>query len=76
MKRKNTLRPDNSYTFDLHKAIPFWSMKEEQRKAIWEDGVHFTEKGYDLMGWLQAQIAEADNAIVRGIKLHLGEMLA
>lgn len=25
-------------------------MPEEKRKEIWDDGVHFTEKGYDLMG--------------------------
>ena len=30
-------------------------MPEEKRKEIWDDGVHFTEKGYDLMGDIIAE---------------------
>ncbi len=39
-----------SYTLDLHSEIPYWAMPVEKRKRIWDDGVHFTEKGYGLMG--------------------------
>jgi hypothetical protein len=40
----------DSYTLDLESKIPFWRMPEDKRREIWDDGVHFTEKGYDLMG--------------------------
>jgi len=38
------------YIFDLHKEMPFHNLSEEQRRNIWDDGVHFTEKGYQIMG--------------------------
>ena len=44
-----------SYVFDLNTAIPFADMPEDQRKEIWDDPVHFTSKGYDLMGKLIAE---------------------
>jgi hypothetical protein len=43
----------NSYTYDLRKAVP-WDVPEEQRNEIWDDPVHFTAKGYDLIGRLLA----------------------
>ena len=30
--------------------MPFWKMPNSERDAIWDDGVHFTVAGYDLMG--------------------------
>jgi hypothetical protein len=39
-----------SYTLDLCNKIPFKSLPEEERKRLWDDGVHFTHIGYDLMG--------------------------
>lgn len=27
-------------------------MKEEDRKHIWDDGLHFTEAGYEMIGTL------------------------
>jgi hypothetical protein len=36
----------NSYTYDV---------PEEQRNEIWDDPVHFTAKGYDLIGRLLAE---------------------
>jgi hypothetical protein len=54
----------NSYTFDLRAAVP-WDMPDEQRNEIWDDPVHFTAKGYDLIGTLLAkrlgEIIEADS---------------
>jgi len=44
----------NSYTYDLRKAVP-WDVPEEQRNEIWDDPVHFTAKGYDLIGRLLAE---------------------
>ncbi|KAH8820419.1 SGNH hydrolase-type esterase domain-containing protein [Xylogone sp. PMI_703] len=40
----------NFYTLDLHGAMPYWNMTEDQRQVLWDDGVHFTTEGYDLMG--------------------------
>ncbi|PQE04070.1 GDSL-like lipase acylhydrolase protein [Rutstroemia sp. NJR-2017a BVV2] len=45
-------KAENFHVFDLHKAMPYWSMPEEERGRIWIDGVHFTEEGYDRMGTL------------------------
>ncbi|KAG4429159.1 hypothetical protein IFR05_015359 [Cadophora sp. M221] len=47
-------REENYYTYDLHKAVPYWGMSEERRKEIWDDTLHFTVKGYDLIGKLLA----------------------
>jgi len=30
-------------------------MPEEKRQKVWDDGVHFTEEGYDLMGEIIAK---------------------
>ena len=40
----------SSYAFDLKPAIPYHDMDEQLREEIWDDGLHFTDKGYDLMG--------------------------
>jgi hypothetical protein len=65
----------NSYTYDLRKAVP-WDMPDEKRNEIWDDPVHFTAKGYDLIGRLLAERvaniieaesiqSEAENALGR-----------
>ncbi|EPE36622.1 SGNH hydrolase [Glarea lozoyensis ATCC 20868] len=38
------------YTLDLCSLIPFQSLPEKRRNELWDDGVHFTHEGYDLMG--------------------------
>lgn len=38
------------FLFDLNKKIPYHSLPAEERDRIWDDGVHFTPAGYDLMG--------------------------
>ncbi|TVY48986.1 hypothetical protein LOCC1_G000783 [Lachnellula occidentalis] len=38
------------FLFDLKEKIPYHSMSEEERKEIWDDGLHFTAKGYARMG--------------------------
>ncbi|CAG8984218.1 hypothetical protein HYALB_00004201 [Hymenoscyphus albidus] len=42
------------YTFDLYNEIPYESLGEEEKKELWGDGVHYSSKGYDLMGRLLA----------------------
>lgn len=58
-------RREGVYIFDLHKEIPYHSMEEEERKEIWDDGLHFTEKGYRRMG---AKVAARLMEIIRGEK--------
>jgi len=38
------------HVFDLHKAVPYWAMSESDRKKYWDDHIHFTPAGYDLIG--------------------------
>ena len=39
-----------SHTFDLHEAVPYLGMSEADRERYWDDAVHFTPDGYDLIG--------------------------
>lgn len=32
--------------------VPYHTMDEEQREMFWDDGLHFTEEGYKLIGEL------------------------
>lgn len=52
---KKTDELDNSHALDLAARIPWKNMPEEKRKEVWDDGVHFTEKGYELMGNIVAK---------------------
>lgn len=38
------------HVHDHHAAVPYWSMSEENRVLYWEDHIHLTADGYDLMG--------------------------
>ena len=38
------------YTADVAAAIPWSGMSEPKRKRIWDDEVHLTKEGYELMG--------------------------
>jgi hypothetical protein len=44
-----------SYTFDLHTAVPFRGIPDKKRSELWADPVHFSPKGYDLVGRLLAE---------------------
>lgn len=50
---------------DLRKKVPYFNMSPEERKKIWDDGTHFTAKGYDLIGRL---IAERITEIIEGTR--------
>ncbi|PQE15554.1 hypothetical protein CJF32_00006878 [Rutstroemia sp. NJR-2017a WRK4] len=39
-------------TYDLKSNVPYHDMDEEQREMFWDDGLHFTEEGYKLIGEL------------------------
>jgi len=36
--------------FDLHEALPYWRLDENERKRLWNDPVHYSSEGYDEMG--------------------------
>ena len=38
------------FTADVAAAIPWTGMNATERHRIWDDGVHFTKVGYELMG--------------------------
>ena len=35
---------------DLCHAIPYFSMEKAKRDTIWDDGLHLTREGYEMMG--------------------------
>ncbi|RAO72904.1 uncharacterized protein BHQ10_008916 [Talaromyces amestolkiae] len=43
-------KEERFYAFDLKSAIPYHDMDEQRREENWDDGLHLTDKGYDLMG--------------------------
>jgi len=40
------------YIFDLFSRIKYHDMEREERERFWDDGLHFTEEGYERMGML------------------------
>lgn len=43
-------RRDNFHVFDLHAAMPYFAMSDADREEYWDDHIHFTSAGYDLIG--------------------------
>ena len=43
------------YVCDVSREIPFHNMEPEKRMKIWDDGLHFTKAGYDLIGHVIAE---------------------
>ncbi|KAL8724206.1 MAG: hypothetical protein Q9166_008084 [cf. Caloplaca sp. 2 TL-2023] len=41
---------DRWYYMDLCAAVPYFSMTETMRERIWDDGLHLTMDGYEMMG--------------------------
>ena len=39
-----------SHVFDLHAAVPYFAMTDADRRKHWDDHIHLTPAGYDLMG--------------------------
>ena len=39
-----------SHVYDLHAAVPYHAMSPADQQKYWDDHVHFTPKGYDLIG--------------------------
>jgi len=49
----------NFYAFDFHAALPYFALSEEDIERYWDDSVHLTPDGYDLMGEKIAAAMEA-----------------
>lgn len=45
----------NSFTLDLFEKMPYHSLTKEERKELWDDGLHFTAAGYAKIGSLIAE---------------------
>ncbi|EFW99448.1 lipase, gdsl [Grosmannia clavigera kw1407] len=41
---------EDYYSYDFKSAFSYTAMSEEDRKRYWDDTLHFTPAGYDLMG--------------------------
>ncbi|KAL8694915.1 MAG: hypothetical protein Q9218_000486 [Villophora microphyllina] len=57
VKRRNDLNnlianhsEDRWHYMDLCAAVPFFTMNETMRDRIWDDGLHLTMDGYEMMG--------------------------
>lgn len=48
-------RCQSSHTLDLFDLMPYHSESKETREEIWDDGLHFTPYGYNVMGDYIAQ---------------------
>ena len=35
---------------DLCSAVPYFDMDKDARDNIWDDGLHLTKEGYEMMG--------------------------
>jgi lysophospholipase L1-like esterase len=46
---------DDVFTFDLHAQIPYHALDEQEKREIWDDGLHLTSKGYERLGKLVAE---------------------
>ncbi|KAL1854075.1 hypothetical protein VTK73DRAFT_8813 [Phialemonium thermophilum] len=43
-------KQENFHAYDLQAAIPYASFSDAERNLYWDDAVHFTPDGYDLIG--------------------------
>ena len=45
-----TTNPFPSHVFDLDTAIPYFASSSSDRNKYWDDAVHFSVEGYNLIG--------------------------
>ncbi len=41
---------ENVWSLDLHARMPYHAITEEEREERWDDSLHFTPKGYEMIG--------------------------
>lgn len=66
-------KKEGFHVFDLNAAVPFFAMSESDREAFWDDGIHFTVDGYNLIGnkvgmWLVKLLEQQQAAHPRPVK--------
>ena len=48
--RAGLLTDVNRQSMDLCSAVPYFAMDKAKQKLIWDDGLHLTKDGYEMMG--------------------------
>lgn len=48
--RKQGCANSNSHVYDLAAAVPYYSLNDADRERYWDDSVHMTTEGYQLVG--------------------------
>ncbi|KAJ4290102.1 hypothetical protein N0V88_006608 [Collariella sp. IMI 366227] len=43
-------KAEGFHVYDLHASIPYFSMSAKDRERYWDDHLHFTPDGYDMIG--------------------------
>lgn len=52
-------------------------MDEKDRDEIWDDGLHLTSKGYEMMGEMIAErLIEVSNSLWRNVLVELSQSLS
>ena len=52
--KKGKLTGQCSHTFDLWSVVRWNDVSEETRQRHWNDGLHLSQDGYELMGYAVA----------------------
>ena len=59
---------------DLYSAVPYFSLDDAKQELIWDDGLHLTKEGYEMMG--NAITARLIELLQTGDKAKAGEKTA
>lgn len=55
---------ENVFLCDLDKEIKFSSMSKEDKEKYWDDGLHFSPAGYDLIGEILFNTLKETNLLI------------
>lgn len=50
IRQQRTAGNKGLFLLDLEKPFDYWSLSPERRTQVFDDGVHMTEYGYELLG--------------------------
>mmetsp|Transcript_27969 Transcript_27969/g.39046 ORF Transcript_27969/g.39046 Transcript_27969/m.39046 type:complete len:265 (+) Transcript_27969:119-913(+) len=67
-----SLGSSKTHVIDFAAEFPYFSLSEEEKRDLWDDGLHYTPQGYDRMGEIvYAELASAVlGTMLKGGKLH------
>eukprot|EP00466_Bigelowiella_natans_P013980 jgi/Bigna1/77855/fgenesh1_pg.50_\ len=60
-KMIKSLGSSKTHVIDFGAKFPYFSLSEEDKRDLWDDGLHYTPQGYDRMG--EIVYAELDAAV-------------